>query len=248
MHRILAIGNSFSEDATYFLHDIGQRSGVENEVINLYIGGCSLERHWRNIEEDACEYQFQLNGRKTDRYVSIKEVLQERKFDVIVTHQASYDSGWEDTYEPFLGLIISYLREQSEAGIFLNQTWAYEKNSRHGNFMRYNRNQQEMFRALVQAYGNAAQRHGLPLIKSGGVIQKLRENSFFNGDFRFITRDGFHLNYLYGRYAIALLWAKELMGVDSMDNDFVPHVDFMDFEKADEQIIRYIKKIVAEIV
>ena len=246
MRRILAIGNSFSEDATYFLHEIGQEGGVENEVINLYIGGCSLERHWRNIEQNAREYQFQLNGRKTDRYVSIKEILDERKFDVIVTHQASYDSGWEDTYEPFLRLILEYLRNQSEAAIFLNQTWAYEKDSTHGNFMRYNRNQQEMFQALKKAYANAAQRHGLPLIKSGEAIQKLRETSFFNSGSRSITRDGFHLNYLYGRYAVALLWAKELMGVDIMANDFIPHIDFMQFENADSQILKTIKQIVVE--
>lgn len=44
MLRILAVGNSFSEDATYYLHQILEIAGVENQVVNLYIGGCSLER------------------------------------------------------------------------------------------------------------------------------------------------------------------------------------------------------------
>ena len=51
MLRILAVGNSFSEDATYYLHQILEIAGVENQVVNLYIGGCSLEKHWRNIEK-----------------------------------------------------------------------------------------------------------------------------------------------------------------------------------------------------
>ena len=55
MLRILAVGNSFSEDATYYLHQILEIAGVENQVVNLYIGGCSLEKHWRNIEKNARE-------------------------------------------------------------------------------------------------------------------------------------------------------------------------------------------------
>ncbi len=57
MISILAIGNSFSNDATYYLNDILEASGVENRVVNLYIGGCSLERHWQNIEGNKREYQ-----------------------------------------------------------------------------------------------------------------------------------------------------------------------------------------------
>ena len=149
MLRILAVGNSFSEDATYYLHQILEIAGVENQVVNLYIGGCSLEKHWRNIEKNAREYQFQFNGTKTDRRVTVKEVLKEAKWDVIVTQQASHDSGWLDTYEPFLGKIVAYFRENApEARLFLHETWAYEKSSDHESFARYNRDQQEMFDRL----------------------------------------------------------------------------------------------------
>ena len=58
MYKVLAIGNSFSEDATHFLHQICESSGIENEVVNLYVGGCSLERHWRNV---VCVSQSQNN-------------------------------------------------------------------------------------------------------------------------------------------------------------------------------------------
>lgn len=63
---------------------------------------------------------------------------------------------------------------------------------------------------------------------------------------RSITRDGFHLSYLYRRYAVALMWARELMGMDIMANDFVPHIDFIQFENADSQILKVIKQIVAD--
>ena len=244
MLKILAIGNSFSTDATYFLHDILNAAGVGNKVVNLYIGGCSLERHYQNIEGNRREYQYQLNGQKTDRNVSIEEILEEETFDVIVTHQASHDSGWECTYEPFLGLILNYLREKSEAKIFLNMTWAYEKNSPHPNFMRYERDQEKMFRLLQAAYEKAAERYSLPLIRSGEAIQKIRALPAFSDGSECITRDGFHMSYVYGRYALALMWAGAFVGIDVKNNCFVPAADFIPGAAADEKILREIREIV----
>ena len=220
MLRILAVGNSFSEDATYYLHQILEIAGVENQVVNLYIGGCSLEKHWRNIEKNAREYQFQFNGTKTDRRVTVKEVLKEAKWDVIVTQQASHDSGWLDTYEPFLGKIVAYFRENApEARLFLHETWAYEKSSDHESFARYNRDQQEMFDRLQSAYTAMAGKYQLQLIPCGEMIQKLRKTPYFQeeGD-RSICRDGFHMHYLYGRYALGCMWAAAIAGVSIKDN------------------------------
>ena len=46
--NILAIGNSFSQDATRYLKQIGDSSLTDLYVVNLYIGGCPLERHADN--------------------------------------------------------------------------------------------------------------------------------------------------------------------------------------------------------
>ena len=75
MKNILAIGNSFSEDAARYLHQMAEAAGIETKVVNLYIGGCPLERHWQNIETGEAAYQYQLNGKATERMVSIDEVL-----------------------------------------------------------------------------------------------------------------------------------------------------------------------------
>lgn len=240
MLRILAIGNSFSEDATRFLHPILDAAGVENKIVNLYIGGCPLERHWRNIEGNCPEYEYQPNGEKTDRLVSIDEVLDETDFDIIVTQQASGDSGWENTYEPFLGLMLEHLKQHTpDAKYLLHQTWAYETGSLHPHFMRYRRDQQEMFERLCKAYADAAKRHGLTLIPTGELVQRLRTSGYFDGNERCICRDGFHLTYLYGRYAAALLWAKCIAGIDVLSNTFVP--DF-EGEIADAAVLTVIKQ------
>ena len=47
--RILAIGNSFSQDAFKYLHKVAEAAGKEVTTVNLYIGGCTLERHWNNV-------------------------------------------------------------------------------------------------------------------------------------------------------------------------------------------------------
>ena len=110
MKNILAIGNSFSEDATRYLHQMAEAVGIETKVVNLFIGGCPLERHWQNIETKEAAYQYQLNGKATERMISIDEALREEEWDYIVTQQASHDSWWMDTYEPFLGLILEHIR------------------------------------------------------------------------------------------------------------------------------------------
>ena len=40
--KVLAIGNSFSQDATRYLHQIAKANQFDLKVVNLYIGGCSL--------------------------------------------------------------------------------------------------------------------------------------------------------------------------------------------------------------
>ncbi len=245
MLRILAIGNSFSEDSVYYLHQILSDAGIENQVINLYIGGCPLERHWKNIERNARDYQYQVNGVRTDRYVSIQDVLKETTWDVIVTHQSSHDSGWMDTYEPFLGNLIAYLKKQAPgAKLFLNKTWAYEKTSSHEHFGRYNRSQQEMYTRLSRAYAAMAEKYELPLIPSGDLIQKLRETEYFNDTGKYsICRDGYHMHYLYGRYALGCMWAKAIAGVSLKANGFVPETIYVPYEGADMNIINMIKEM-----
>lgn len=243
--RILSIGNSFTQDATYYLHQIGEAAGVENEIVNLYIGGCPLEKHWNNMETGLQEYQYQINGVMTERYVSIKQMLMEGEWDVIVTQQASHDSGWPDSYEPFLGLMLDYLHKNApNAKVFLNETWAYEKDSSHASFIRYHRNQQEMYERLHKAYHTMADKYALPLIPSGTLIQKLRETEHFCDGKRSICRDGFHMDFMYGRYAVACMWAKWIFEISLKDNAFLPETDHLPEQKPEMNIIDAIKALV----
>lgn len=249
IYHILAIGNSFSEDATQYVHQTALACGIQTQVVNLYIGGCSLERHWINIEKESPAYQYQLNGKKTDRQASVNEVLHEEPWDFIVTQQASFDSGWADTYEPFLGLLAAYLRREAPtAELFLQQTWAYEADSAHDNFMRYHRDQKEMYDRLTACYTQKAKEYQMGLIPCGAVIQELRKSSIFtpseNG--MSICRDGHHMSYIYGRYALACTWVKALFHVDIRENSYIPHTELEPSEAVNEEALRLIRETVCE--
>ena len=232
--NILAIGNSFSRDATAYLHQLLADCGVENRVVNLYIGGCPLERHWQNIENDRADYEYQVNGQIIERRVSIRQALEEGGWDVIITQQASHDSGWIESYEPFLGKMLDYIREkQPNARLMLQETWAYASDSVHPKFVRYNHSQKEMFERLYNAYHTMADRYKLPLIRSGELVQALRATEMFDEDIgrHAICRDGFHMSLRYGRYALGCLWAKMLWGITLKDNAFVPSQRIADLEE-----------------
>lgn len=247
MIKILAIGNSFSQDATYYLHQIAKAAGMEIEVVNLYIGGCSLERHFRNIEKGTEDYLYEQNGIPTERYVSIKDALEEKDWDYVITQQASHDSGWLDTYEPFLEKIIAYIKNiVPKATVMLHKTWAYEIDSEHESFPRYNRDQIEMYERLSRAYEAMAEKEKVGLIPCADVIQKLRSTMPFvyrDGGMS-LCRDGYHMHYIYGRYALAAAWFDVLTGGYIKDNPYVPSTSFMPEESPDMQALEVIKQVV----
>ena len=223
--RVLAIGNSFSQDATTFLHQTAANQGVDLTVVNLYIGGCSLETHWKHFESGAAAYEYQLNGSPTGRMVSLRDMLRDGPWDAIVTQQASHDSGWLDTYEPFLSqLVDAFHRVMPDARLLLHETWAYEIDSRHEAFPRYHRNQQEMYERLQRNYDTMARKHRMELIPCGDIIQRVRALPPFHVQTggRSLCRDGFHMSYGYGRYLLACAWARALCGMDTVRNTFVP--------------------------
>ena len=232
--NVLCIGNSFSQDATRYLHQV---SGETLFVRNLYIGGCSLERHWNNIVNDAAEYEYQKNGRCL-RMISIAEALTKKKWDFITVQQVSQDSGIIDTYEPFLGNIVAYLREKCpDAKIVLHRTWAYSETSGHGGFVNYDRDRKKMYNAIVKTTGEIASRYGFDVIPCGDAVEMASAlPEFEQGAELSMHRDGFHLTLDYGRYLAALVMCKYFTGCDATTVEYEP-------EDTDPQINAKLKEI-----
>jgi hypothetical protein len=245
--KILAIGNSFSEDATYYLHKIAKADGINTKVVNLYIGGCSLETHWQNVEQDAKAYLYERDGEATGQYVSIKEALLEEDWDFVICQQASHYSGIQETYYPFITNLFAYIRKYApKAEHLLHQTWAYEIDSAHDGFASYNHSQQEMHDRLCSAYKRAADELGVTTIPSGDVIQKVRakEPFIYEKGGRSLCRDGFHLDFLYGRYLAAATWYEFLFKKSILENSYIPETIYAPGELADPKLINVIKECV----
>ena len=60
--KILSVGNSFSEDTMEHIANIAKNLGFTNfKFANMYIGGCSINRHYNNIVSDAADYLYSVN-------------------------------------------------------------------------------------------------------------------------------------------------------------------------------------------
>ncbi len=214
--NVLAIGNSFSEDATRYLRKIADADGVNIEVVNLFIGGCPLSKHYANLQTDEKAYSLQCNGEDKGTLVSLKEIILSHRWDYITLQQVSHESVDYATYQPYLNEIVAYIREVSpDAKIAIHQTWAYEQDSdRLCNELKY-LEQSEMFADIKAAYDQAAKEIGADMIiPSGEMFQRLIESGMT------VHRDTFHASLGLGRYALGLLWYVKLTGRSVAENTF----------------------------
>ena len=245
MIKILAVGNSFSQDACAYLHQIAASGGVESKVVNLYIGGCSLERHIKNTRagDDEELYSYELNGCTTEGHmVSILDGVLDDEWDFVTMQQASIDSGFPATYHPYLEELSAYVKKYApNARQVIHETWAYEQTLRSPSSKRYGYSQKMMYASVTAAYHEAADFLGVDMIRSGELVQALRSDPCFDitGGGMPITRDGYHVSIPYGRYALGALWFEKLMGGDIFKTSFIP-------EGADAYVINRIKKYVKE--
>ena len=245
--NILSIGNSFSQDAQRYLHRIARADKVELNTFNLYIGGCPLSLHYQNILSEERRYTLEMNGSSTGFYVSLKEALLNRDWDIVTIQQVSAQSPYYDTYQPYLDNVMKYVMEKVPSAEFLLQeTWAYESDSMHSGFCTYHQNQQEMYEKLSEAYKAVAKDCGVRLIPCGDVIQALRKKSPFlygHGGMS-ICRDGFHVNVIYGRYLLAAVWYKTLTGNSICNNTYIPYTKLAPNAICDAKVLRVVKETV----
>ncbi|MCQ2479981.1 MAG: DUF4886 domain-containing protein, partial [Clostridia bacterium] len=211
----LCIGNSFSQDAARYLSPAAENQGIEIFVENLYIGGCSLERHYGNMLSGEKAYEKEVNGESTHEFVSLNDELQRENWDVVTIQQASHFSYNYETYEPFATELVKYIRKnQQDAKVFIHFTWAYEENSQRL-FENGFSTRKEMFEKIKESYGRAFKSCGADgIIPSGQVFENLAEKGFR------CHRDTFHATLGAGRYALALAWIKALTGADISVNTF----------------------------
>lgn len=236
--NILSIGNSFSQDAQRYLHEIAKKDGICLNSYNLFIGGCSLSTHYRNMISENREYFLEVNGVRTGFKVSLKEGLLSTNWDVITIQQASHESFNFDNYEPYLTKIVEFVKCCCpKAKIAIHQTWAYEDGSNRLSSMGFEK-RADMFSGILNAYERAADVIGADfVIPSGQLMEKLT-----NAGIEKVHRDTFHAKLGVGRYALGMLWYAKLTG-NSIDAN-----EFCDFDEAvSQEEIEIVKSCVKEL-
>ena len=223
--KILAIGNSFSEDAVEeHLSGLIRAEGLEVILCNMYIGGCSIERHVNNLRDNKPDYRyrkFDVDGTMTEEYgYTLERVLAEEDWDFVSVQQASPFSGQPESYA-LLPELVEYVRARvpEDAVIMFHQTWAYSPDSTHRQFYRYDNNQMKMYNAIVATVMQEVPKSGIELIiPAGTAIQNARTSHLGND----LTSDGYHLSRPHGRYIASCTWLEAVLGVNPLGNTYCP--------------------------
>ncbi len=176
--KILAIGNSYSNNAVFYISRIAESMGSDISATSLYQAGCPLERHVQFYKNDTKAYKFyvdavNITGAGLD---TMKNVFKLCDYDYITIQQAPARATLFSTYwtkeQPWLTDIYDIIKiHQPNAKILIHQTWGFShKSATEGTewwATTYN-NSREMFLLMEKAYEQAADMLGID--KETGII------------------------------------------------------------------------------
>lgn len=231
--KILAIGNSFTDDTMEYVDDIALALGMDKFVLsNLYIGGASIDQHVRKLRIDSPSYEYRrrINGKYiNESCTQMSFALKDENWDYVVLQQQSLDSGNPASFE-LLTELIDYVHTYApQAQLIWNMTWAYADRYEAAEFAKYNYNNKLMYQAIT----DTAQKVIVPderfcmLVPNGTAIQNAR-TSFLGTD---LTRDGYHMDMGIGRYILALTFMGKVLGEPIEEISFAPDGVTSDMKK-----------------
>ncbi len=221
MKKILAISNSFGVDANRYFYNICRTAGEQVKVVTLYIGGCSLYRHYRNMLSEDKAYDLHVDGIDTGFKVSLKEALLSDEWDIVTYQQVSTLSGDYGSYLPYLPELVKYVKKLAPAAKhYIHAIWARSDAWIAGRQDCKYKTSAEMYAADHKAYKMAAKEISADgYIPATAAMEKLYA---ILGEGAY--RDGGHANYGSARYMLGLVWYMTIFGKTDVDavnyNDF----------------------------
>lgn len=242
--KILAIGNSFTNNATVFMPWLIRELNDDSICMaTLTKSSCSLSMHWENHYNNAAEYEMYYSdcGRWVmSEFATIDDALSVLDWDIVVIQQVSGYSGIYSTYQPALDMLVRLFREiHPDVKIAWHYTWPYMLGTQHKEFYRYGYDPRKMYEAILEA-GDIASEDLDIKIPSAELIWHMREQYPEVEDG--FSEDGYHISDNNAFYALSALWYDILVepysGVSRIDVPVYP--DKVDPEMLDraEDIIR----------
>ena len=177
--KILAIGNSYSNNTTFYISKIAESMGKNVSATSLYYPGCSIEGHVEFYNNDSREYQFYVDGVNITGWEvknTMKEVFDRDDYDYITVQQGpgratDFSTYWTEE-KPYLTELYDIIKKhEPQAEVMIHQTWSFsELDSTMGTkwWSPVYDNSLEMFKLIENAYEQAADKLGID--KEKGII------------------------------------------------------------------------------
>ena len=247
--KILAIGNSFTDNATMYMPDILANRYRNKEVFfsKVTIGGSSLEDHWNNYKSNLSLYTLSwTNGgvwHENESLITLDQTLNITDWDIIVIQQVSGLSGYAESFDPYIEKLSELFRARCKSSeIGWQMTWSYSDKSNHVDFNLYGNDRKRMYESIENALINVKPYTDF-IIPSGYLIEQLR-NTEFNTPWD-LTKDGYHLESGLPCYALSCLWheilVKPYFGISCLENNLHPNGIIDVSDKAFELISKIIE-------
>ena len=228
--KVLSIGNSFSQGVHTYLAEFAKDAGYEKIICaNLYIGGCSLDKHYSNIINNNAEYEFGIWELKDGKIYKNQDVKPETSmlegitytdWDIITIQQNCAYSGVADKYLR-LDDILEYVEENKtnkNAKIGWHMTWAARENSSVLDEFYGGRSQMSMYEDIAECVKTKIVPNDKIdfIIPAGTAIQNAREvyGDVFSTDEKHLT--------VKGNTIACLTWLAQITGNNLENITYMP--------------------------
>lgn len=244
--NILNFGHSFGQDAIAYVPEIAEAAGFKKLNIGLfYRANCPLQHHYDCLTGGtAPRYGYLVSGFGDPEWHKLKTTPMEQvssvRWDYIVLQTSLEDEGRFETIEPWIGKIIAEIKKVqkekfgTEPVICWHLFWPISKilekskSKKHSYRMSfYDHSSDKMWEAYKSTAKTILEKTEVSrVIPTGAVITDLRNTDLCKSEFKYFTRDGYHMSYIRGRYIAALAYYQSLLspivGKSIKGNRFLP--------------------------
>ncbi|MCQ2313341.1 MAG: DUF4886 domain-containing protein, partial [Paludibacteraceae bacterium] len=195
-----------------------------------YLGGCWQSRHVQNYKNDTKAYNYYKideEGNMTStgaNGASLKQAITDEPWDYVFIQSDHDSTGIVKSYMPYIKEIMAAVQtscSNKDVKIGMYMTWAYDSTSTRSAFAWYNNDSQTMYDSIINATQIVMDYADVTvdmLIPAGTAIQNARTS--YKG--HTMNRDGYHLNYDYGRYIASLCYYSRIFGEDPKNVVYKP--------------------------
>lgn len=197
--RVLSVGNSFSRDAfsylPFLIEELSPDTRVEFGI--LYIAGCPLENHHKNMKTGKPAYEFDYYDTTEGKWQlehdkTMNQGLDHADWDIVVFQQQSTASRYYETYQPYLDELLAYVHNRKpQARLAWLMTQAYGDGFKGLNGM----SSDEMWARINTCSERVLKETQVSLlIPASTAIQNARHTELDRlGDTHHLVNDGFHI-------------------------------------------------------